>query len=151
MSSASHTTADQRSHRSSGPCRAGRRDGANWSAINIAAMVVGFMAFWPIGLFVLFWIISGRDVQDLPDTVRRQWSRITDGCRSQQGSGTQGTTDNVVFNEFQEAQYERVREIKDEIKARTRRFREFRANTRRRADEEEFNQFMADAPLREDG
>ena len=150
MSSASHTNSDQSRHRASGSCWAGRCDATNWSALNIATMVICFMVYWPIGLFVLFWIISGRDVLDLPDAIRRLWSRITDSCHAQHGAGTRDTTNNVVFNEFQEAQYERVREIKDEIKARARRFREFRAKARRRADEEEFNQFMADAPLRKD-
>ena len=148
MSTAHNNTTDH--SRSSGYCRAARCTGSNWSAFNIATMVVGFIIFWPIGLLALCWIISGRDVQDLPDTIRRQWSRFTEDCSRSPGSGGPGVTDNVVFSEFQQAQYERIREIKEEIKARARRFREFRANARRRADEEEFNQFMSDPPSRND-
>ena len=125
-----------------------QRCGGNWSGLNIAAMVVGFVLFWPVGLFVLFWIITGRDVQELPDAIRGLWSRVDDVWRGN-GSDSRATTENVVFNEFQQAQYERIREIKDEIKARARRFRDFRAKAKRHADEEEFNQFMSDAPAKD--
>ena len=131
-------------------CRARRCNGDNWSAFNIAAMVLGFVFFWPIGLFVLFWIVSGRNVQDLPAAIRHQWVSLRGNFEGTSTSGARGHSDNVVFNEYQEAQYERVREIKDEIKARARRFRDFRANAQRRRDEQEFNDFMANAPLRDD-
>lgn len=138
------TDADTRDRSRDGR-RNGQRCGGNWSGLNIAAMVVGFVLFWPIGLFVLFWIITGRDVQDLPDAIRSLWSRVNDGLRGN-SSDSRNTTENVVFNEFQQAQFERIREIKDEIKKRARRFTDFRAKAKRRADEEEFNQFMSDAP-----
>lgn len=128
--------------------RSGPRCGGSWSGLNIAAMVVGFVLFWPIGLLLLFWIISGRGVQELPDAFRGLWSRVDDAWRGN-GSGTRATTENVVFNEFQQAQYERIRDIKDEIKKRAQRFRDFRAKAKRRADEEEFNQFMSDAPAKD--
>ena len=147
MSSSIGSTVDQTERRSRGHCCGnwGRR--GNWSALNIAAMVVGFMIFWPIGLLILYWIIKGRSVKELPQGIREQWSKMTG---SWHGNGN-GSSDNVVFNEFQQTQYDRIREIKDEIKERTRRFAEFRANAKRRADEEEFSRFMAEAPVRNDG
>ena len=63
-----------------------------------------------------------------------------------EGFSKDARSDNVVFNEFQQTQYDRIREIRDEIKERSRRFAQFRANAKRRADEEEFNRFMGDAP-----
>jgi len=128
--------------------RNGHRCGGNWSGLNIAAMVVGFVLFWPLGLFLLFWNITGKDVQELPNAIRGLWSRVDDAWRGN-GSDSRSTTKNDVFNEFQQAQYERIREIKDEIKKRARRFRDFRARAKRRADEEEFNQFMSDAPAKD--
>jgi len=128
--------------------RNGQRCGGNWSGLNIAAMVVGFVLFWPVGLFLLFWIITGRGVQELPDAIRSLWSRVDDAWRGND-SDSRATSENGVFNEFQQAQYERIREIKDEIKERARRFRDFRATAKRRADEEEFNQFMSDAPAKD--
>lgn len=124
--------------------RASHREGrsvGNWSGTNIAAMVVGFVFFWPVGLVVLFWILSGRQVQDLPGAVRQQW-------RSFFGNGREPVVavDNMVFNEYQQTQYDRIREIKEEIKGRAQRFSDFRMNAKRRADQEEFDQFMASNP-----
>lgn len=110
-------------------------------------MVLGFVFFWPIGLFILYWILKGRSVKDLPRAIQHQWSRMTGRSCGSNG----GPSDNTVFNDFQQTQYDRIREIKDEMRERSRRFTEFRANAKRRADEEEFNQFMSETPVRNDG
>ncbi len=114
---------------------------ANWSFTNIAAMVIGFVLFWPIGLFVLYWILTGRNVVDIKDRLVAKWKRH----KGHDANGS-GGTDNDVFNEYQQTQYDRIREIKDEIKERARRFAEFRSDAKRRADEEEFRRFMDDSP-----
>jgi len=128
--------------------RRGRCAGGNWSGTNIAAMVLSFVLFWPIGLFVLFWILTGRDVRTIPAALRRQFSRIP-GFGDSDRYGFADLEDNVVFNEYQQTQIDRINEIKDEIRERSRRFREYRAEVRRRADEEEFNNFMNDRPMPE--
>ncbi len=147
MSSSSGSNADQPKRRTRGHCCGNWGSKGNWSGLNITAMVVGFIVFWPVGLFFLYWIIKGRSVKELPQTIRELWSRMTG---SWHGNDV-GPSDNVVFNEFQQTQYDRIREIKDEIKERSRRFFEFRTNAKRRADEEEFNRFMGEAPVRNDG
>jgi len=111
---------------------------ANWSGFNIAAMVVSFVFFWPIGLLVLFWILSGREARELPAAIADKWR----GFRAGSGEGSS----NVVFNDFQQTQYDRINEIKHEIKQRAERFNAFREDVKRRADQEEFNRFMADSP-----
>lgn len=141
------STVDQSERRSRGHCCGNWGSRGNWSGLNIAAMVLGFMVFWPVGLFVLYWIIKGRSVKELPQRIREQWLRMT-GSRHGNGGGP---SDNVVFNEFQQTQHDRIREIKDEIKERSRRFAQFRANIKRRADEEEFKRFMDEAPVRDEG
>lgn len=110
----------------------------NWTGYNIAAMVVGFVFFWPLGLVILYWIIRGRDVRDLPSAAREKWSEFFG--RSGRRSG------NIVFEEYQQTQYDRIREIKEEIHERSRRFADFRHDAQRRADQEEFNQFMSSSP-----
>lgn len=146
MSSSSESTFDQREHRSHSQCCGHWGGRGNWSGLNIAAMVVGFVIFWPIGLLILYWIIKGRSVKELPDGMRRQWSRMT-GSWSGSGANARGDAgDNDVFNEYQQTQYDRIRELKDEIKDRSRRFARFRASAKRREDEEEFNRFMSEAP-----
>jgi len=128
---------------------ADRCDGANWSCFNIATMVLGFVLFWPIGLFVLCWILAGRNVRTIPRVFRQQFSRLTGFARSDRYGGWDKSVDNDVFNEYQQTQFDRINEIKDEIRERSRRFNDYRANAKRRADEEEFNNFMADTPIAE--
>ena len=118
----------------------------NWSGRNIAAMVVGFVVFWPIGLVLLYWNITGRDVREFPGAVRGLWAKF----RGREAEGF-ATEDNVVFNEYHQTQYDRIRDIKAEIEDRARRFKAFRADAKRRKDEEEFNRFMSSSPLAEPG
>jgi len=110
----------------------------SWTGINIAAMVLGFVFFWPVGLVILYWILKGRDVRALPGAIRGQWVQMRGGSYS--GSS------NVVFNEYQQTQYDRIKEIKDEIDSRSKRFAEFRMQAKRREDEDEFSRFMSSAP-----
>ncbi|MGB1258079.1 MAG: DUF2852 domain-containing protein [Thiolinea sp.] len=118
---------------------------SHWSCMNITGMVLGFILFWPVGLVVLFWILSGRHVQELPAAIKRKWSETFGGARS--GTVQEANdSDNSVFNAFQQTQYDRISEIKEEIRERARRFADYRADAKRRADEEEFNQFMANSP-----
>lgn len=109
-----------------------------WTGLNIAAMVVGFVFFWPVGLVILFWILKGRDVRDLPAAVKGKWQEMR--------GGYVGHSDNVIFNEYQQTQHDRIKEIKDEIDSRARRFADFRNQAKRREDEEEFSRFMASSP-----
>ncbi len=124
------------------------KGGGNWSGLNIAAMVFGFILFWPIGLFILFWIITGRSVQELYRWIRGQWDKVAGNRNGGNGFGNHRGSDNVVFNEYQQTQHDRIREIREEIRERARRFADFRSDAKRRADEEEFNRFMSDSPAR---
>ena len=116
----------------------------NWSPLNIGAMVFGFVLFWPIGLLVLYWNIKGRDARDLPGAVKHKWSTLFN--RNNTRSENSSMSNNTVFDEFQQTQYDRIAEIKEEIKERAKRFSDFRADATRRAEEEEFNKFMASNP-----
>lgn len=133
------------------PASSGRSCGerrGNWTPVNTVATVLGFVFFWPIGLFVLFWVLSGRDVRSLPGAVREQWHAL----RGHEGRGfsTATRTGNVAFDDFQRTQYDRIREIKHEIVARAQRFQAFRASAQRQRDDDEFARFMATAPDRRD-
>lgn len=141
MSSSSATSVNQSGNRPWGPCGGGHARKANWSSFNIAAMVLSFVFFWPLGLVVLFWILSGRDAKELPGALKQKWRDFTG-----RSGGFGHSTNNSVFNDFQQTQYDRINEIKHEIKTRSERFKEFRADAQRRADQEEFNQFMANSP-----
>ena len=124
--------------------------GGNWSAGNIAAMVIGFVFFWPVGLLILFWNISGRDIKDLPGVVRKKWATLFGGSINGTGRHQNSYSENSVFDEYQHTQHDRIKEIKEEIKNRAQRFRDFRSNAKRRAEEKEFNDFMSSKPTRDD-
>ena len=120
--------------------------GGNWTGLNLVAMIVGFVVFWPIGLFMVFWICSGRSVHQLPAIASELWARAFGDGSAKGGEHS----DNVIFNAYQQTQFDRISEIKEEIKSRAKRFSDFRADVKRRADEEEFNRFMNDAPAKSD-
>ena len=141
MTSPHTTTADQVHRHTRGHCCWGG-DG-NWSTTNILALVLGFVIFWPIGLFFLYWIIKGRNIKDIPRSLSSKWSASPSNWFKKSH-----TTDNVVFNEYQETQYDRIHEIKEEIRDRDERFTRFRDDIKRRADEAEFKEFMSESPDR---
>ena len=97
---------------------------------------------------MLYLILTGRSVTDLPGIIRNLWFKVS-GNRGREA--LHGASGNSVFNEFQQTQYDRIREIRDEIKERSRRFAEIRERAQRRADEEEFNRFMDEVPVRNHG
>lgn len=143
MSSTDFSSADQGRGRCFGGdmrlCR-----GGHWSGANIAAMVLGFVLFPPLGFVVLVWTILGHPIQELPGWVRDKWSQTFGSRPARQTEGG----DNVVFNQYQQTQYDRIREIKDEIRRRAEAFRSFRSDAKRRQDQREFDEFMSSGPER---
>ena len=112
-------------------------------------MVLGFVMFWPLGLVVLAWIMVGRDVRDLPAAIKARWHQFFGGG-SMDSHFTAGS-DNIVFDEYQQTQYDRISEIKNEIRERAKHFKDFSMNAKRRADQEEFDRFMSTAPTGNNG
>lgn len=141
MSSINYTGSDTARRRSSHD-GAGLFGGGHWSGANIAAMALGFIIFVPLGFVVLVWTLMGRPIQDLPAWVRDKWHQFFSGSHTV----SHGDSDNVVFNEYQQTQYDRIREIKDEIRRRSEAFRAFRFDAKRRQDQKEFEDFMATNP-----
>lgn len=119
---------------------AGRK--GKWRGLNLVVMILGFVFFWPVGLAIVFWIGSGRSVHEIPAAARELWDHFFES----QAETKSGASGNRVFNDFQQTQYDRISEIKEEIKSRAKRFSDFRGNAQRRADEEEFKRFMDDVP-----
>ena len=116
--------------------------GGHWSGANIAAMILGFIIFPPLGFVVLVWTILGHPIQELPGWISCKWSQFF-GSRK---AGAHSDSDNRVFNDFQQTQYDRIREIKEEIRNRAEAFRVFRDHLKRRQDQKEFDEFMSSKP-----
>ena len=90
----------------------------------IAAMVLGFVFVWPLGLAILFYMIwSGR-----MGCKSRGWRR-------RHGHAGAGPTGNAAFDEYRE---ETLRRLEEEQTA----FVSFLEQLRRAKDKAEFDQFM---------
>jgi len=141
MTTSGGSTVNMSNNGRMGRSGSGRSCGGNWTGLNIATMVVSFVFFGPLGLFVLAWILMGRDVREIPGAAKNLWRSMTGNANAFTGS-----SNNVVFDDFQQTQYDRINEIKHEIKNRADRFKAFRDDVKRRQDKEEFDRFMADTP-----
>jgi hypothetical protein len=123
----------------------------------IAAMIVGFVLFWPLGLAILFYMIwSGRmgcgyqgtwnehrqerwerkmeRMQEKMDRWNAFRQRMWGGATASSGFTPSG---NRAFDEYRS---ETIRRLEDEAKE----FRDFLENLRHAKDKAEFDQFMAD-------
>ena len=94
----------------------------------IAAMILGFILFWPLGLATLFFLIwSGRmGCRGRHNHMRGRWHGMGAHMRS---SG------NSAFDEYKA---ETIRRLEDEQKA----FTDFLDRLRKSKDKQEFDQFM---------
>ena len=105
----------------------------------IAVMVLGFVFFWPIGLFVLAYMIWSGDMGCCNKNGRsrhgfweRPWKRGGDA-----GFGGGFSSGNVAFDEYREATLRQLEEDQRE-------FTLFIDRLRRAKDQREFDEFMAE-------
>ena len=123
----------------------------------IAAMVLGFVLFWPVGLAILFYMIwSGRMSCGYNSTwggnPEARWQRKMDKMQMKMerwtemrqrfwggNGGGQGfaPTGNRAFDEYRT---ETIRRLEDEA----REFKDFLERLRHAKDKAEFDQFMAE-------
>lgn len=91
----------------------------------IVAMILGFIAFWPLGLAILGYMI---------------WSKRMTGCRHHahhRPSQSFHATGNAAFDAYRD---ETLRRLEEEQAA----FRDFVTRLRAAKDQAEFDQFMAE-------
>ena len=112
----------------------------------IAAMVVGFVLFWPIGLTILAYMLwSGRMScgwhgsrvrweTRFADKFDRARARVEDEMRNFSKTYSSG---NKAFDDYREATLKRLEEEERE-------FRTFLDRLRQAKDKSEFDQFMAE-------
>jgi hypothetical protein len=139
-----------------GPHR--RCHGEPWRPVEILAMVLGFIVFWPIGLAILVWKLwqkrSGYE-GDIVSFGREKWDAMMN-CTWPYGShhwgaspskrygarAGMGSTGNVAFDDWRSSELERLEEEYRKLVAAERDFAEFMDNLRRARDREEFERFM---------
>ena len=107
----------------------------------IALMVIGLIAFWPIGLGILFYLIWSGKMQQWKQERWAQRSQAFMGCRSRWHSYR--STGNSAFDAYRD---EQLKKLEEEQKA----FAEYLDKLRRAKDQTEFDQFMADRKAQRD-
>jgi len=103
-----------------------------WTPLGVAAAVLGFVTWWPIGLAVIAYIIWGGSVDDLAKDAIDQ---LKAAFRSSTASG--GNSGNAAFDAYRTETMRRLEEEQAE-------FNGFMSKLREARDREEFERFMAD-------
>ena len=138
-----------------------RRGEARWKPIEIIAMVLGFVFFWPVGLAILgvkIWQKRAGDSGDMIGFVQNQWRengmgnwamcgarRDRSATRWSAGNFGMGmrSTGNSAFDEWRAAELTRLEEERRKLAEAEREFSEHMDNLRRARDREEFERFMS--------
>jgi hypothetical protein len=130
--------------------------GEPWKPVEILAMILGFMVYWPIGLAVLgwkFWQKKSGYPGDIISFGREKWEKWGNwghgsdrwgfAANSWVGSGFgMGSTGNRAFDEWRKTELARLEEERQKLVAAEREFAEFMENLRHARDREEFERFM---------
>jgi hypothetical protein len=112
----------------------------------IALIVLGFMAWWPVGLLALaFFLGSGRmgcsyrngGWQSKMERMQAKMDRMRSKMEGRDWFGGQPTSGNRAFDDYRS---ETLRRLEDE----QREFKEFLERLRFAKDRSEFDQFMAE-------
>ena len=94
----------------------------------IAAMVTGFVLFWPVGLAFVYILVRRKKMNcRSANSFRSEWSTLS----------AMRPTGNVAFDDYRRATLERLQEESREFGA-------FVERLRRAKDQSEFEAFMAD-------
>ena len=134
--------------------RSSRHCGARWKPLEILAMILGFIVFWPIGLAIVLWKIWQRSTGyegDLGSFLQEKWQAKAAHNWNCGGFGSNGRhasrwgmrpTGNRAFDEWRDAELARLEEEHRKLVAAEREFAEYMENLRRARDREEFDRFM---------
>jgi hypothetical protein len=140
--------------------RRGRCGGTfRWRPLELVAMVLGFIVFWPIGLAILGFKIWQRRSGYQGDLAtfaqeRTEWAR--NACRGWQGEareagrrwggggfgGGMRPTGNSAFDEWRAGELARLEEERRKLEEAEREFASHIDELRRARDREEFERFM---------
>ncbi len=126
--------------------------GEPWKLVEVLAMVMGFIVFWPLGVAVIGWKFWQRKSGYQGDIVtfgREKWNATWGAGRWRAaaghwpGSGS-GSTGNRAFDEWRATELARLDEERQRLIAAEREFADYMENLRHAKDREEFERFMTE-------
>ena len=133
----------------------GTRRCSRWHPLELAAMIVGFVVFWPIGLAILFLKIAQKKEGYPGDLFSYARDKITakfqgagaartwcGGWSGSRHSGGMRATGNSAFDDWRNGELARLEEERRKLVAAEREFSEHLDRLRRARDREEFDRFM---------
>lgn len=120
-----------------------------WSPLTIGLMVIGFIAFWPIGLAVLAYILWGEKFGGSAEKAQSYWNK---GCGFMRNSNKHfggfdratSSSGNAAFDDYRAEQLKRLEEERARLDAEIDAFHEYMASLRKAKDREEFDRFMSE-------
>ncbi len=156
-----NATADAAASPAGGPQSSHAGCGAmRWRGYELAAMIAGFVFFWPVGLAVLGWKLWQRRAGypgDLKSFAQERANdmRQTFGCGHGGSAGWgrrwgardageafhRGGTGNRAFDDWKSAELARLEEERRKLEEAQREFGEYLAHLRAARDREEFDRF----------
>jgi hypothetical protein len=116
--------------------------------VNVILMVAGFVAWWPLGLAMIAWMIWGDRMQAWWYANRAEvkafdpvgaMKNATRGA----GFGAINPTGNAAFDAYRAETLARLEEQRRKLADEEREFNDFLVQLRKARDKEEFERFMA--------
>lgn len=115
-----------------------------WTPVTIGLMVLGFVAFWPLGLAMLAYILWGDRFEGMLRDAKDQWrGSPLKGAFEQMNTTAYARTGNVAFDDYRERELKRLEEERARLDTMRAEFDDFLRELRRARDQEEFDRFMA--------
>ncbi len=125
----------------------GRLSRNPWSVWEIAAMVAGFVVFWPLGLLALFLKWKNGEMWRGAAEAKAPWSDFKKPDFAMwQRAGTHGYahSGNAAFDDYKREALKRLEEERRRLDEEQKAFRDFVDKLRRAKDQDEFDRFMAE-------
>lgn len=130
--------------------RAGHSGRMHWKPIEVVAMILGFIWWFPIGLAILFWKFwqsKTRYSGDFGQFAQEKWGEF------EQRAGLRGmarnmgdwprSSGNAAFDDWRKAELERLAQERRKIFEAEKAFEDYLDGLRRAKDREDFERFMA--------
>ncbi|SFF25582.1 DUF2852 domain-containing protein [Methylobacterium sp. 13MFTsu3.1M2] len=119
-------------------------------SLEIGAIVVGFIYWWPIGLALVAWKFAGYPAfAEMRDAARRTVSEFEGGrpasrfARAFEAANRRGGSGNAAFDEYRRAELDRLEAQRRALEEESRAFSDFVEELKRARDREQFDAFMA--------
>lgn len=113
-----------------------------WSGINIALMVAGFVIFAPLGLAMLAYILWGEHFGGTSERAGKWMNCKKKGYSSSRRHRRQNTG-NLAFDDYRAQEMDRLEEERRKLENERQEFENFLHDVHMARDRNEFDQFMA--------